>query len=394
MNLKTQIKPELWAAISKPYESGIYKNAILESIHFLSAVLREKADVDGDGASLVGQALGGNEPRLLINKFQTESEKNEQKGFEQILRGIYQGIRNPRSHDQWEDVQAKADAIILFIDYLLDVIDAAKEPFTIEEWVTKVFDPYFVPSTEYASLLVAEIPSKKKLEALIVLFRRKLDGNGYYLRYVISALVAMLDEQMVREFVKIVSEEFRDVRDHKAIKASLQILPFDLWVQIDKAPRLRVEHILISALKSGQYSVEQEKLTDDTGWLATWGKDFFELFISRSEIQKVILDKLRGNPEDRAYIFKFYLTYLSKLFSGEDWLDKYRNGMVAEAIQDSFIEVNIPDYREHFSRHLSDAWWSLSENWRIAIKEGLQEKTYPQIDWLATISVDEEDIPF
>jgi hypothetical protein len=75
--------------------------------------------VDGDGASLVGQALGGDSPRLRVNKFQTETEKNEQKGLEQILRGVYQGIRNPRSHEQFEDTQASANAIILFIDYLI-----------------------------------------------------------------------------------------------------------------------------------------------------------------------------------------------------------------------------------------------------------------------------------
>lgn len=390
MNLKTQIKPELWAAISKPYESGIYKNAILESIHYLSAVLREKADIDGDGASLVGQALGGNEPRLLINKFQTESEKNEQKGFEQILRGIYQGIRNPRSHDQWEDVQAKADAIIFFIDYLLEVIDAAKEPFTVEEWVTRVFDPYFVPSTEYASLLVAEIPSKKKLEALIVLFRQKLRGNGNNLSYVIRALVSELNDQMVKEFVKIVSDEFKDVRDPKTIKASLQVLPINLWVQIDKAPKIRVEHILIGALRSGQYSVEREELTDDTGWLATWGKKHFELFTSRDEIQRAFMDKLNGSPEDRAYIFQFYLSCLPTLFDGEGWLDKERNRIIVGAIHDSFVEVKNDDYLEHFSSHLENAWWSLPEAWQESLRNGLQNRAYPYLGWLSTI----EDIPF
>lgn len=390
MNLKTQIRSELWAAISKPYESGIYKNAILESIHHLSAVLRDKADVDGDGASLIGQALGGNEPRLLINKFQTESEKNEQKGFEQLLRGIYQGIRNPRSHDLWEDVQATADAIIFFINYLLEVIDKAKEPFTIEEWIARVFDPYFVPSAEYASLLVAEIPSKKKLEALIALFRRKLSGDGYNLSYVVKTLVSELDEQIVREFVKVVSDEFRDVRDHKTIKASLQILPIELWVQIDKAPRIRVEHILISALRSGQYSVEREELADENGWLATWGKNYFEFFTSRDEIQRVFIDKLGGSPEDRAYIFNFYLPCLPTLFDGEGGLEKARNSLIAEEIHDSFVDINIDCYREYFSSHLENAWWYLPEAWREYLKDGLQNRSYPCLDWLSTI----DDIPF
>jgi uncharacterized protein (TIGR02391 family) len=160
MNIRETVSPDLWDAISKPYESKVYSGAILESIHFLSNILRERANVDGDGISLIGQALAGDSPRLRINKFQTETEKNEQKGFEQILRGIYQGIRNPRSHEQFEDNKDTADAIIIFINYILSVVSQAKEPFNLEEWNKQVFDEDFVASIRYANLLVSEVPSK------------------------------------------------------------------------------------------------------------------------------------------------------------------------------------------------------------------------------------------
>ncbi|SRR6266540_2221313 len=161
MNLQKEIKSELWDAISKSHEADSYRNAILDAIHYLSDVLRERANVDGDGLSLVGQALGGDNPRLRINKFQTESEKNEQKGLEQIMRGIYQGIRNPRSHEQHEDNEENANAIILFINYILGIVSLAKEPFVIEEWSKRVFDPDFVASRRYATLLISEVPPKK-----------------------------------------------------------------------------------------------------------------------------------------------------------------------------------------------------------------------------------------
>ena len=79
MNLKSEIRPDLWSAIEKAYESGLFKNAILNGFHFLSDILRERANVDGDGANLVGQALGGETPRLKVNKFQTESERNHKR---------------------------------------------------------------------------------------------------------------------------------------------------------------------------------------------------------------------------------------------------------------------------------------------------------------------------
>lgn len=134
MNIQTEINPELWKAVAQSYESGVYKSAILEAIHYLSDILREKASIDGDGVGLVSQALGGENPRLRINKFQTETEKSEQKGLEQLLRGIYQGIRNPRSHEGGEDDQNTANSIILFINYIAEVISKSKEPFSLHAW--------------------------------------------------------------------------------------------------------------------------------------------------------------------------------------------------------------------------------------------------------------------
>ena len=99
MNLQTHISSDLWLAISNTYEAENYNHAVLDAMHYLSSFLREKTGVDGDGASLVGQALGGDSPRLRINKLQTETERSVQRGIEQILRGLYLGIRNPRSHE-------------------------------------------------------------------------------------------------------------------------------------------------------------------------------------------------------------------------------------------------------------------------------------------------------
>lgn len=95
-----------------------YTGAIIDSIMYINNRIREKADLQNDGISLVGAAFGGNEPKIKLNKLQTESEHNVQKGVEQILRGIIQGIRNPRSHEKFDDSLEHANSIILFISYL------------------------------------------------------------------------------------------------------------------------------------------------------------------------------------------------------------------------------------------------------------------------------------
>src|SRR5450830_889831 len=170
MNLQAALPIPLWAAISAAYEARNYSHAILEATYFLSTILRDRAGVDGDGAALVGAALGGEVPKLKLNSLESESEKNQQKGFEQILRGIYIGIRNPRSHEPTIDAQATADAIIHFIGYIITLLNASKEAFTVQSFVDRLSDADFVESKRYAELLVGEIPKTRLSEAIIALF--------------------------------------------------------------------------------------------------------------------------------------------------------------------------------------------------------------------------------
>ncbi len=151
MNLQTKIDERLWQMLQNSYENRNYTGAILDSIYFLSDLIREKTGLTSDGVSLIGQALGGKSPKLKVNKLQSESEKNIQVGIAQILRGIYQAIRNPRSHEKWNDSKDNADAIILFINHLVNIIDESKPPFTKNEFIDRVFDPNFVIKEKYAA---------------------------------------------------------------------------------------------------------------------------------------------------------------------------------------------------------------------------------------------------
>ena len=92
----------LVTAIGDRLQNKMYTDAIIAGGKYLTEVLREKGQVNSDGVALVGQVLGGNAPPLPLNKLQTQSEQDEQKGILQIVMGFYTGIRNPRHHDHLE----------------------------------------------------------------------------------------------------------------------------------------------------------------------------------------------------------------------------------------------------------------------------------------------------
>jgi len=176
MNLETQIKPELWAAIANSYQSGNYTHAIRDAMSVITEILRDKSGLDGDGRSLVGKALGfskGKPPRIKVNKFQTETERSIQVGLQEVLKGMYALVRNPRSHERLDDTKKNADAIILFIDYLAEFLGESQQSFTTQGFLQRVDDPYFVLDTEYVEELVEKIPVRKRADTLITLYREK-----------------------------------------------------------------------------------------------------------------------------------------------------------------------------------------------------------------------------
>jgi uncharacterized protein (TIGR02391 family) len=66
MNLETKLDPRLWDAIRETYETRNFTSAILDAMHFLSDLLRERTGLESDGAALVGEAFGGNSPKLKV----------------------------------------------------------------------------------------------------------------------------------------------------------------------------------------------------------------------------------------------------------------------------------------------------------------------------------------
>lgn len=308
MNLQTSIRQDLWLSISNTYSAENYSHAVLDAMHHLSNVLRDKTGVDGDGASLVGQALGGDSPRLRINKLQTETERNIQKGTEHILRGMYLSIRNPRSHEQVEDTKDAADAIIYFVNYLLAVIAESEEPFTLPRFLEWVFDPDFVMSDRYAELLADEIPVNKRLDTLIEVFRQRAEGDGKKLKYLARAILSKLTEEQVRQFLMVVSEEMKVVRDDASVRSILQLLPPKLWPGLSEAARLRVENKLLRSIQEGE---AYENSGGTKGSLGTWARDFVPHFSNRDEVARVIVEKLEdGDADDRRYVHRFFMSVL------------------------------------------------------------------------------------
>jgi len=75
-----------------------YFHAVLEATKSIAERIRQQTSLASDGADLVDQAFGIKDPILALNSLRTESEQSEQKGFSNLLKGLFGTFRNPTAH--------------------------------------------------------------------------------------------------------------------------------------------------------------------------------------------------------------------------------------------------------------------------------------------------------
>ncbi|RNC85217.1 MAG: TIGR02391 family protein [Balneola sp.] len=103
-----------------------YFHAVLEATKSIAAKLREKSGLDLDGSHLIDASIGGSSPRVLINSFETQSEKSEQKGFLNLVKGLFGTFRNPAAHEariEWDMPESDALDLLVTASYVHRRID-------------------------------------------------------------------------------------------------------------------------------------------------------------------------------------------------------------------------------------------------------------------------------
>lgn len=317
MNIETEISEPLWRAIESSYSPQNYSSSIIDAVFYLCNIIRERTGLESDGVALAGGAFGGKNPKLKVNKLQTDSDWNEQKGIEQLLRGIFQGIRNPRSHEKYNDNKDDTDAIILFVNYLLKIISKSKSPFVKSECLNKVFDSYFPDDTRYSEILVSEIPVKYRLDILIDTFREKYKGDPKKLRIFFQAMLKKLKPDEISQLSDVISEELEQIHEESSIRETIQILPPDFWKNIKESVRIRIEHILRESIVSGKYDPINK--TCLSGTLGTWARSLLKTFISKNDVLSILLIKLGSdNKLESDYIFNYFSDSLFLLLKNSD----------------------------------------------------------------------------
>lgn len=109
------IHPDVLACCREECLVEDYFHAIFEATKSIAVKLRDRTGLQLDGSSLIEQALGGDEPILIINAFTTQSERSEQRGFVSLLKGLFGLFRNPMAHEarvRWASKRRDAEEVL------------------------------------------------------------------------------------------------------------------------------------------------------------------------------------------------------------------------------------------------------------------------------------------
>jgi uncharacterized protein (TIGR02391 family) len=95
-----KVHPDIYHFCREELVADNYFHSVFEATKSIAEKIRKKTGLLSDGADLVDEAFTfkNQVPHLALNSLQTESERSEQKGFMNLLKGVFGTFRNTTAH--------------------------------------------------------------------------------------------------------------------------------------------------------------------------------------------------------------------------------------------------------------------------------------------------------
>ena len=108
-----------------------YFHAVQEAVKSVADKMRARTGLADDGAALIDRALAGDPPLLAVNARTTASERSEQSGFANLVRGTFGMFRNPTAHEariRWAMTKEDAEDLLTIVSLIHRRLDKSHMP--------------------------------------------------------------------------------------------------------------------------------------------------------------------------------------------------------------------------------------------------------------------------
>lgn len=342
MELNKLLRPDLWKAIEAHYEKEDYTESLRDAMFLITELVQELSGLyDMDGTALMRKAfINKGTPEILITKNETQTEKDIQEGVGHILAGLSLAVRNPISHEKTHYTEQDAQSILLYINYLLNLIDTSKGKTKIDDWMDLLYDKDFTSTKRYAETLFKELPAKKRFEVLLQIFKNRHVFENNKINHFANILFNELTPIEKKEFISIVNKDLQLCKDNQELRSFLNIFAPIIYQDLDELCKLRIEDLVKHSIISGVYA----PLKGICGDLATWIPNILPKFETKEEIIDVLIEKLNGSTEEEDYVFQFFqnIIFDSDLPLTNKLIKTIQNGLEEAWNRELYIDALTP----------------------------------------------------
>jgi uncharacterized protein (TIGR02391 family) len=121
------VHPRICALARPRYQAGFFADAVEASFKEVNDAVKrivlEGGGEELDGARLMTTAFSVANPVIKLTALQSDSDRNIQQGYMQIMAGSMTGIRNPKAHGNLNPNSSKALHLISLASLLMHKID-------------------------------------------------------------------------------------------------------------------------------------------------------------------------------------------------------------------------------------------------------------------------------
>ncbi len=103
-------------------------HAVLEAVKGIASRIKEMTGLVSDGADLIDEVFKASNPYIIINSFVTDTEKSEQSGFMNLLKGIFGMFRIVTAHAakiEWPIYEEEAFDLLALVSLVHKRLDKA-----------------------------------------------------------------------------------------------------------------------------------------------------------------------------------------------------------------------------------------------------------------------------
>lgn len=92
------IHPKIYEYCNSELITENYFHSAFEAVKSIAEEIRKRTNLTLDGGELIDRAFSVTNPLIKINSLQTETEQSEQKGFSNLIKGVFGMFRNITAH--------------------------------------------------------------------------------------------------------------------------------------------------------------------------------------------------------------------------------------------------------------------------------------------------------